>query len=260
MILYNLSHYLQAWLLLPGLIISLGVLGFIISQRKKRLGRCLVLSAFILLYLLSTPIVAYYLIDRLQQQYPLLTPALLQHSPPHAAIVVLGGGDVIQAEYGNQQAVSDFTLHRVIYAAYLHKMTQLPIIVSGGKLAGAIHSEADLMATVLQDNYQINNVLKEDHSLTTADESHLLLPLLQKHHIDTIYLVTNAWHMPRSVFIFKHTHITIIPAPMGYFIYGPGYAIISFLPNIEALYASHIALHEYMGLAWYHFVNTTFTL
>jgi uncharacterized SAM-binding protein YcdF (DUF218 family) len=58
--------------------------------------------------------------------------------------------------------------------------------------------------------------------------------------------------MPRSVFIFECWGIKVIPAPMGYFVYGPGYALISFLPNMDALKTSSIAVRELIGLSWYH--------
>lgn len=183
----------------------------------------------------------------------MLQPDTLTNSQSEEAIVVLGGGDMIEAEYGNKRTVSDYTLHRLKYAVFLHDKTKLPIIVSGGKADAALASEADLMADVLQNDYHIPSVIKEGLSLTTADESKLIASLLKQHHFNRIYLVTNAWHMPRSVYIFQCAGIKVTPAPMGYFLYGPGYALISFLPNIDALYASSIAIHEYIGLTWYHF-------
>ena len=134
----------------------------------------------------------------------------------------------------------------------MHQKTNLPIIVSGGKPKGYLSSQADLMATVLKNNYHLTSSLKEDKSRNTADESHFLSSLLKHNHLNTIYLVTNAWHMPRSVFIFQCAGIKVLPAPMGYYLYGPRYSVLSFFPNKDALYASVVALHEYIGLFWYH--------
>ena len=225
---------------------------FVVCYFSSAFGKVLACIGFLSLWLLSTPFVAYNLVDILQNKYPILQPDLLTDVKASDAIVVLGGGDAIAAEYGNRHTVSDFTLHRLQYAAFLHKKTGLPIIVSGGKENGAVDSEADLMANVLRENYNITTLIKEDRSMTTADESKYLADLLAQHKMQNIYLVTNAWHMPRAVFIFHCAGVKVTPAPMGYYVYDPGYALISFLPSITALFASSIAIHEYLGLGWYY--------
>ncbi len=245
------SHYLLPWILPPGLNILLMFSGWLLSFRLPILGKLLIATGFISLWLLSTPYVAYQFVDSLQNQYAMLPPNLNNQTQAQDAIVVLGGGDAVELEYSNKRTVSDQTVHRLQYAAHLYQQTHLPVIVSGGKPIGAIESEADLMATMLHDNYQMTDIIKEDKSQSTADESQLLQSILQQHHFKNVYLVTNAWHMPRSVFLFQRAGITVTPAPMGYYVYNTGYALISFLPNIEALSASAIALHEYLGIAWY---------
>lgn len=253
MMMYSVSHYLRLWILPPGFNLLFVFIGYLLLFYNRILGKICIFTGFVSLWLLSTPFVAYGLINYLQSQYPLLSPDLLSQPQSHAAIVVLGGGDSIEREYGNKHTVSDFTLHRLYYAAYLHNKMNLPVILSGGKsLSDIPDSEADLMANVLQENFKIPAFLKEDKSLTTVDESKFLKPLLRNNHIKTIYLVTNAWHMPRSVFIFQCAGIDVIPAPMGYLVYGPGYSFISFFPNIDALFASSLAIHEFVGLFWYH--------
>ena len=252
MTIFSLSLYLKPWLLPPGLNLLLMLVGFITWYFLPRVGKTITMLGFISLWLLSIPFVAYNLTGFLQDQYPMLQVNSYVKSNLNEAIVVLGGGDTIEAEYGNKQAISDATLHRLNYAAYLHEKTNLPIIVSGGKLNGAVHSCAELMTEYLRDRYKITPIFAEDKSLTTADESKFLAVLLKQYHIHHIYLVTHARHMPRSVYTFQRAGISVTPAPMGYYVYGPGYALISFLPNMDALYASSTAIHEYIGLFWYH--------
>lgn len=200
---------------------------------------------------MSTPFIANNLIDHLQNRYPLVDVNRSDDIPDKSAILVLGGGQKTNREYGNQANVSDVTLQRINYAAFLHQKLSLPVIVSGGKNIGDVDTVADLMEKNLQEQHQIPVLFKEIKSMNTADESHYLDPLLKSNHINHVYLVTNAWHMVRSVYIFKCAGINVTPAPMGYYDYGPGYALISFLPNIDAYYVSNIALHEYIGLVWY---------
>jgi uncharacterized SAM-binding protein YcdF (DUF218 family) len=251
MTLYSL--YVQPWLLPPGvnfLIIFMGLIIWLFCWRMT--GAIIMIIGFMSLWLLSTPIVAYNIVNLLQDQYPILKLNDLNNPKAHHAIVVLGGGDTVEAEYDNKHTVSDTTLHRMNYAVYLHQKTHLPIILSGGKSKGYNVSEADLISNLMQNNFNIKTDSMEDQSLTTADESKFLLPILKQNKLDGIYLVTNAWHMPRSVFIFQCAGIKVIPAPMGHYVYGPGYSLISYFPNMDALYASSVAMHEWIGLFWYH--------
>jgi uncharacterized SAM-binding protein YcdF (DUF218 family) len=248
---YPFSHYLQPWLLPPGINLLLMLLGLMIHHYLPRIGNALVSTGIFSLWLFSTPFVAYNMASALQDQYVMLQPESLNNSDQHDAILVLGGGDKREVELGNKLTASDITQNRLKYAAWLHQKTNLPIIVSGGKSHPDLPSEADLMATVLHDNYQINSVFKEDKSQTTAEESVYVAKILQEQHFKRVYLVTNSWHMPRSVYIFECHGINVTPAPMGYYSYGPGFALISFFPNAEALAASATVLHEYLGRIHY---------
>lgn len=250
---YTLSHYLEPWLLPPGCHLFLMIVGIGIYAYWHLVGRALVLLGFITLWLASAPIVAYNLIEILQSQYPpLVLPKTLVTQTPRGVIVVLGGGDTTNVEQGVKLTVSDVTLNRIRYAAFLHHQTNLPLIVSGGNDNGSKETEAALMKKVLQDNFNIINAIKEDKSINTAEEGKFLAPLLKTHHFEVVYLVTNAWHMPRSVYVFKQEGIKVIPAPMGYEVYDHRYSILSYFPNIQALYTTSIAMHEFIGLLWYH--------
>jgi uncharacterized SAM-binding protein YcdF (DUF218 family) len=98
----------------------------------------------------------------------------------------------------------------------------------------------------------------EDKSINTADEAKFILPLLLQNKIHTIYLITNAWHMPRSMqifnFYFSKFNINVIPAPMGYVGISEKretVSIMDFLPWVQALEKSSIAMQEYIGMIWY---------
>ncbi len=249
---YLFSHYLQSWLLPPGLHFLMISFGLLLCFYSRKLGLAVIVLGIVSLWLLSMPIVAYSLINFLQDQYPILQAEDFKVLKPNTAIVVLGAGNTVQAEYQYKKTVSDVALHRIHYGAYLQGKTQFPLILSGGKTNPNIaFSEAELMAEVLRENFNRKSDYLENQSLNTADESRLLKPVLKQKHWEQILLVTNAWHMPRSVYIFQCAGVRVIPAPMGHYVYGPGYALISYFPNMDALAASSIAVHEYLGLIWY---------
>ncbi|HSM98747.1 MAG TPA: ElyC/SanA/YdcF family protein, partial [Gallionella sp.] len=65
-----------------------------------------------------------------------------------------------------------------------------------------------------------------------------------------IYLVTHAWHMPRSAEIFRRAGFEVVEAPTAY---TTRYRtdLLSFLPQAGSLYGSRIFMHEVIGLLWY---------
>lgn len=252
MTLFFISHFIQAWVLPPGINLLLGVLGVLLWRLYHTLGMTLIIISFASLWLLSTPIIAWMLINGLQKQYPVLKVNELPKLN-NAAIVVLGGGHGSAPEYSTKQSVSDNTLGRLRYAVYLYGETKLPIFVSGG---GSYYTDAGLMQEVLTKDFKIPVKGEEHNSINTADEAKFLLPLLKENNIDTIYLITNAWHIPRSMnifnAIFKNEGIKVIAAPMGFAMVNPR-SILSYLPYLGALNTSTVALHEYIGIIWYNF-------
>lgn len=237
----------------PSMTILLALFGCLLWSRSATLAKALFFIAFISLWLFSSPLIAKFLINTLQRDYPPLALNTLSKQN-HTAIIILGGGQNIAPEYTLGYNVSAITLARLQYAAYLYDKTHLPIIVSGGNppLPRSL-PEADVMKNVLQNSFKVPVAWGENQSLNTADEAKFLAPLLKEHKIETVYLVTNAWHMSRSIYAFHLAipQIKIIPAPMGYF-EDQSKAFALYFPSEEAMNMTHYALHEYIGLLWYH--------
>jgi len=72
--------------------------------------------------------------------------------------------------------------------------------------------------------------------------------------IDTVYLVTHAHHMARSLQAFRAVGLSVVPAPTGG--QGPWTAMRwgDLLPDSRALDRSCAALHEILGIVWYELV------
>lgn len=247
---YIISHTLQSILLPPGMNLFLFFLGLFIWWRRYQLiGEGLILLSVLSLWLLSTPQVAYHLLTPLEHYYPVLKADDLDK---HASVmVVLGGGGTLAPEYGVTYTVSPDALSRLRYAAYLHRKTQLPIVISGGNPEArtlAEGTEAEWMLKTLKEDFLVPAVIGEKRSTNTADEAIYLTSFFKHHSIQKIYLITNAWHMPRSVFAFRRTGVEIIPAPTGFTQILSNHALLNYLPSRAALEESTIALHEYMGI------------
>jgi uncharacterized SAM-binding protein YcdF (DUF218 family) len=253
--LYSLSHFLQVWIFPPGVILLLLLLILLLNKRYPFFTRSLLLVTIVLFWLVSTPFIAQQLVNYLQNQYSPLNAEAKLLDPKHSAIVVLGAGVETGLEYSTKSTVSEKTLSRLNYAVYLHQQLGLPMIVSGGNRKHATFTEGKEMRQVLNQYYHAPVIFEETKSRTTREESEYLQLPLKQHGITTIYLVTNAWHMPRSMYIFTKNltaqGIKIIPAPMGYVSLGLEDALLNWLPLLNALNVSVMALHEYVGLIWY---------
>jgi len=249
---YYIDHFMQEWLLPPGCNLLLGLIGLLLWRSRPTVAKSLLMLSLISVWVLSLPLVAQQLTAHLQNQYAALSPNKLPTNQSNAAIVVLDAGtNPFTPEYG-KPTVSEPTLTRLRYAAYLHKKTHIPILVSGNYPLNTTINEADQMAQALKDYFKTATKWKEDRGLNTAQEGLLTTEILKKFGIKKIYLVTHALHMPRSVYAFKYKGIEIIPAPTGYISVDNHLGKISnILPSMEAFRINYAALREYIGIAWY---------
>ncbi len=242
--------YLVALLILPpGGPLLLIVLGLLVLAPLPIAGYSLVALGAVILYLLSTPAVAYRLVNSLQAQYAVLTDV-----PPDAqAIVVLGGGRNRDADEYGGDTVEYFTLERLRYAARLHSETGLPILVSGGRLYGEARSEASLMKEALERDFKMEVRWVEGQSRDTLQNALNTARLLKKQQVTHVLLVTHGWHMPRAVWCFQKAGLTVTPAPTASDSQRRAHV---FIPHYRALYTASNALSEWLAIAWYRLRST----
>ncbi|MEM7017680.1 MAG: YdcF family protein [Pseudomonadota bacterium] len=236
----------------PGLSVWLLLLGWLLWHRWHRLALSSLILSGLLMYFLSLPAVGLSLMTMLQS-YPALSPDQLENPEPRAAIVILGGGRNENApEFGGRDQVSAATMTRLRYGVYLHKQTGLPLLLSGGRVFKEAKSEAELMAEILTEYFQIQPRWLEGGSRNTEANVDNTVDVLSQAGIDTVYLVTHAWHMPRAMRIFTRTNVKVIAAPTAFVtppktVQGP----LPWLPSMRGLSIVRTALHEYIGMLWY---------
>lgn len=240
-----LTNTLTAFLLPPLNLFLLGGAGCLLMKRRHPLlGKTLVFAAIALLWLLSTPYVAHRLIAALESAAPSSNDCRPQ------AIVVLGAGTYVDApEYGSD-TVPVLGLERLRLAAHLHRRTQLPILLTGGRPDNGKFSEAALMREVLANDFGVPVKWIEETSRNTRENALYSQQLLQQSEIASIYLVTQAWHMPRAQRSFSKAGLCVVPSGTG-FRAQHRVGALSFLPSAVALSDSYLFMHEVIGLAWY---------
>jgi len=235
----------NGFLALPTIFIVLNLLGALIALVWRRTGIAVALTSGFALYVAATPALSSYLLQRIEAAVP----ANVDFRAAQAIVVI--GGDV---RLGNGSDVPDAlgpnSLERVVFGAAAYRRLHLPVLVSGGRVAGAEVSEAALMQAALDENFDIPVTWNEDRSRTTWENALYTAPLLAREKLTTIVLVTQAWHLPRALWAFERVGMTALPWPAPRTALRLG-APDDFLPSIAALHDTALALHEMIGGVYY---------
>jgi uncharacterized SAM-binding protein YcdF (DUF218 family) len=233
----------------PGLFLVLLAASLFLLSKRPALGKASVYAVMIAFYFCSTPYFAGLLISQVES-YPALD-ASSPGDPSAGAIVLLSGDLAVNAtEYGSD-TVGGHSLLRTRYAAFLQRKTGLPILVSGGLLPrGATRSLAQVMAETLKQDFNAGEVWLEDKSLSTAENALFSKTVLAKKQTGRIYLVTQAWHMPRAVAVFEKAGLSVIPAPTA-FLGTQAFNWNNILPSPGGIRMSRYALREMAAHIWY---------
>lgn len=245
----------------PGLFLALAGIGALLSALLSWhwLGRSLIILALLGLYFSATPIGARLLLQPLEDQYPPLLQPMVGGDAPQA-IVVLGGGEIVDPGRAIPEMANARTLMRLQAAAALAQQVNLPVVPSGGAPRFAAPSEAATMATLLRQSFHIKNTIwLEGKSYNTAANARDSAALLRQHGIHRIYLVTSAVHMPRAMAWFRHYGLQPVAVPCDYRMGAAGpLSWQSWLPRAIYEEISSEAMHEYAGLLWYQWRTSGF--
>jgi len=241
----------KSFLLPPMLFLFLALIGLGISLMWKKLGVTVAAVNMVLLLLCSLPATTKMFMNELQTEPALTEQNLKKTLRKVDALVVLGGGQRPMTPEFEQDTASEYTLERIRYAAWIAKRTGLPLIISGGKLAKESRPVAEIMQEILQKEFVVIVDHVENTSRNTFENAQNTAELLKEKKINTIALVTHAWHMPRAKKAFEHFDIKVIPAPTAFYRQSSALRISDFVPSTNALLYSSLAFHEIAGQFWY---------
>jgi uncharacterized SAM-binding protein YcdF (DUF218 family) len=92
------------------------------------------------------------------------------------------------------------------------------------------------------------DIIIENKSRNTVESARAVKEMLKGKRI---ILVTSAYHMKRSVALFKKQGLEVIPAPAGYKSEQRSLKYFSFIPSASNLSSSSLALSELLSYSWY---------
>lgn len=250
MVLRGLLKYL---LLPPAVQVLLVLAGLYWLRHRPALGRGLVAAGLLSLWALGMPVVTDALSARLERYPPVPPEQVAAAMQGVEAIVVLTAGSYYgAAEFGPGYTPNATGLERARYGAWLAKHTGLPLIVSGGRVIEDQGSLADDMARVLEQEFGVPHVIREDGSRTTWENALYTARLLGEGRPHRVAVVTHASHMPRSVLSFRKAGLEPVPMPTeAYGAQRRPVTLLSYVPRADEFARSAAILHEMIGLLWY---------
>ncbi|MGJ8517376.1 YdcF family protein [Carnimonas bestiolae] len=236
----TLLSLLKALLFPPGGVVVGLVIAALIARGWPRVGAALAVVIGVVFLLLCIPRVSLWLSAPIER-VSAAAPAQWNRA---GAIVVLGGGRAAASSKEPERLNLD-SFARVAEAARIARATKLPLLLTGGAPGGERRSEAQLMAQALDQSFAQQPRWLENDSRNTAENARYSATILKENGIDTVVLVTTAFHMARAQRDFERAGIHVIAAPTGFSSTPPG--VLGWLPSTLGLAQSQRALHEAIG-------------
>ncbi|MEH6651869.1 MAG: YdcF family protein [Motiliproteus sp.] len=249
-------------LLLVALTVSVLVLGWNSARKRARRWSLLILT---LVWLIAVYPLGQVLLYPLEQRFDMPQSSAvsgLSDQDDLAGIIVLGGAEKLSAMQLRQRPEFSEAAERVMAVPELAKrFPDLPIIYTCGsgwlldqEVKGADYTKLYFDAMGLE-----SRVLYERESRNTFENASLSRVLAAERISGTWLLVTSAFHMPRSVGVFRQQGWTVRPYPVDY--RGQPFEEVGIYFSLsENLADLTMALREWTGLLAYWLSGKTSVL
>ena len=239
-------------LLVPStLIIAIGAIGLILTwSRFQSVGRKLLAFSVAALLVCGYLPIGKLLIVPLETRF---SPWRAENGEP-AGIIVLGGGvdPVLSAARGTP--IIDSSGARILVAAALaRRYPRTRLVYAGGNsdLLQQQTKEADVAAAIFESLGIGQRLQIEKQSRNTEENVRFSKLLADPKPGETWLLVTSAFHMPRSIGIFRKAGFLVQPYPVDWKTRGWS-DIFTFQSDfLNGLKLTNIAVHEWIGLLAY---------
>src|SRR5882757_7783174 len=249
---FVLSKTLGAMLLPTNFLIGIGVVGAILMvTRFASLGRKLVIAAVLLLVMCGLSPLGSLLLYPLEQRFP---PWDAARGAPDG-IIVLGASIEAELSAAHGTPVVRNAPDRIVTAAALaRRYPNARVVFSGGSpnLISNDAREADFAGQVFEGlGIAKSRLIMERRSRNTLENAEFSKALVAPKPGERWLLVTSAYHMPRSVGLFRKAGFPVEAYPVDWRVGGrDGLFTFSNLA-VEGLWRSDTGIREWMGLIAY---------
>ncbi len=222
----------------------------LLVRRKRRIAFALVLFAWVWLFLAALPLTGLLLVRTLETDAgPYLNPKVIEDRDIRHIVVLSGGfrqGDLSAAD---QLGIS---VLRVLEAVRLRRSAPSTVIVlTGGEIPGLSGDTnmAEAQRRMLAElGVPDKSILLEKESWTTEDQAKRVAPIVGDR---PFVLVTSAFHMPRSLLIFRAEGLKPVAAPADFLAKAIPVNYETLIPTAYGLSLTQIAIKEYLAAWWF---------
>ena len=206
---------------------------YLTGHAKRKIGKILVIVGIVLYYFFSITPVSDLIISPLENKYAKLEQNEFQQADN--IVLLLGGpeSDVLRAS----EALRIYNL----------KLEKPIIYIAGQDFLSKENQALKLKNYLIERGISKQNILLEDKSRTTFESAQNIEKILKQ---EPFFLITSAYHLPRSMWIFKKYNTNPIPAPTDFKIENE-YNLFDFFPKANNLKNVDSAFHEYFGIVYY---------
>jgi uncharacterized SAM-binding protein YcdF (DUF218 family) len=241
------------YLLLPtNFLIAIGVIGAVLmATRFASLGRKLVIVSVLLLVICGLSPLGKVLLYPLEQRFP-------QWDATRGApdgIIVLGASIDADLSVAHNMPVVRGAPDRIIVAAALaRRYPNARMVFSGGSanLVSNDAREADFAGAIFESlGVDKSRLIMERESRNTQENAEFSKALVKPKERERWVLVTSAFHMPRSVGLFRKAGFAVEPCPVDWRVGGSDDLTAFSNAVVEGLARTDLAVREWIGLIAY---------
>jgi uncharacterized SAM-binding protein YcdF (DUF218 family) len=237
--------------LLPLLLSPIVVVLALVLVGTWRRSRAILVAAALLLWTLSTPVIADALLRAVEGHRVRLEAATM---PKADAVVVLSG--MLTHVQGAKGLVPEWgeAADRLFGGIELMQANKAPrLVLTRGLLPwqGAIQAEGEILREIaIAAGVPAERIVLTPPAMNTADEAVGVRSLLAS-DAGAVILVTSAFHMTRARALFEQQGLRVIEYPVDFRVGASGNAPTDYFPSAGALRNSDEAIREWLGQAYY---------
>jgi uncharacterized SAM-binding protein YcdF (DUF218 family) len=243
------------------ILLLLAIAGVILSRsdRFRRLGGRLAGTGVAGLLIAGLSPLGNAIIMPLEERFP--RPALADLGTAIDGIIILGGFEEGRITKGRHVLTLNEAAERLTEAVSLaRKFPAAKVVFTGG--TGTIIGKGDVAAQEVRDflidaGVERDRIVLEDASRNTRENATLTRAILKPQAGSRWVLVTSAFHMPRSIAVFRQAGFDCVAWPVDYRTAGTG-DLVKFFDSIDnGLRRIDVAAKEYTGLLAYRMSGWT---
>lgn len=222
--------------------------------RFKKYGKPMIKTGAVLLLLIAFSPLGRQIMLPLEDRFPLIT-FEQQKQKPVDGIVVLGG--TIQMVVSDQRGVPSIVsgAERIFEAVKLaHHFKQARIVLSGGpnSILDNPTADAEIVKQLMIDmGIKPERIEVEGKSRNTYQNAMFAKDMAKPKPGENWLLITSAYHMPRSMGVFRQVGFSVSPYPVDYYLGGEKSRFSPFYYALDGVTVTDTAAKEWLGLLVY---------